>query len=72
MGGSRANVFKNETRDLRQSNAAALAFMYNISPEYFHAAGTSLLPGRIVSWHDDKDAPRVAVVNLVPAKSLAP
>ena len=37
--------------------------MYSISPEYFHAAGTALLAGRTFTWHDDKNAPRVAVVN---------
>ena len=37
--------------------------MYNISPEYFQAAGTALLSGRAFTWHDDKDSPRVAVVN---------
>jgi hypothetical protein len=36
---------------------------YNISPEYFHAAGTALLAGRAFSWHDDQDSPRVAVVS---------
>jgi len=56
-------VFKDETRDMRQANAAATAFMYDISPHYFEAAGTSLLAGRTFSWRDDKNAPRVAVVN---------
>ena len=37
--------------------------IYNISPEYFHAAGTELLSGRNFTWHDDKDSPHVAVVN---------
>jgi hypothetical protein len=61
--GSRANVFNEETRDLRPSNAAAMPFRYDVSPEYFYAAGTSLLAGRGFSWHDDKNAPAVAVVN---------
>jgi ABC-type antimicrobial peptide transport system permease subunit len=34
-----------------------------MSPEYFQAAGTALLAGRTFSWHDDKNSPRVAVVN---------
>ena len=37
----RRSVFADETTDLRPSNAAARPFMYNISPGYFHAAGTS-------------------------------
>ena len=63
MGGITPDVFTDTTTDLRPSNAAASAFLYNISPEYFGAAGTSLLTGRILTWHDDKNAPRVAVVN---------
>jgi predicted permease len=58
-----SNVFTDRTTDLRPSNAAASAFMYHISPEYLHAEGTTLLSGRAFTWHDDKDAPRVAVVN---------
>jgi ABC-type lipoprotein release transport system permease subunit len=36
---------------------------FNISPGYFTAAGTTLLRGRDISWHDEKNAPVVAVVN---------
>ena len=56
-------VFTNETADLRPSNAVANSFLFSISPNYFRAAGTPLLSGRMFSWHDDKNAPRVAVVN---------
>ncbi len=56
-------VFTDKTTDLRPANAAADAYMYNISPEYFRAAGTALLSGRTFTWHDDKNAPRVAVIN---------
>ncbi len=58
-----STVFKDETRDLRQANAAATAFQYDISPGYFEAAGTRLLAGRTFSWRDDRNAARVAVVN---------
>jgi ABC-type antimicrobial peptide transport system permease subunit len=34
-----------------------------VSPEYLGAAGTPLLAGRDLTWHDDTKAPRVAVVN---------
>ena len=61
--GSTANVFKDETRDLSPSNAAAMPYRYDVSPDYFHAARTTLLAGRSFSWHDDKDTPPVAVVN---------
>jgi predicted permease len=58
-----STVFSDRTTDLRSSNAAAEALIYNISPEYFRAAGTVLLSGRTFTLHDDKNAPRVAVVN---------
>jgi len=62
-GANGSNVFTEKTTDLRPANAAAEAMTYNISPEYFDAARTSLLAGRTLSWHDDKNSPRVAVVN---------
>jgi predicted permease len=63
-GGEKGSqVFTDVTTDLRPSNAAADAFGFGISPEYFHAAGTALLSGRTFTWHDDKNAPRVAVIN---------
>ena len=58
-----STVFSDQTTDLRSSNAAAEALIYSISPEYFQAAGTALLSGRTFTWHDDKNAPLVAVVN---------
>jgi len=65
-----SKVFADNTSDLRPSNAAADAAMFKISPEYFHAAGTALLFGRTFTWHDDKDSPRVAVVNRQFARKI--
>jgi predicted permease len=62
-GANGANVFTDKTADLKPANAAAEAMIYNISPEYFDAAGTTVLAGRTLTWHDDKNSPRVAVVN---------
>jgi predicted permease len=56
-------VFTDEATDLRPSNAIAVPVMYRVSPGYFRAAGTALLAGRVFTWHDDKNAPRMAVVN---------
>jgi ABC-type antimicrobial peptide transport system permease subunit len=58
-----ASVFTDETTDLRPSNAAATVVAYKISPDYFVAAGTAMLSGRTLSWHDDENSSRVAVVN---------
>ena len=56
-------IFTDEMTDLKPSNAIADSFTFSISPEYFHAAGTTLLSGRAFTWHDDKNAPPVAVIN---------
>jgi len=61
--GRTESIFKDETADLRPSNVAASPYRYEISPGYIEAAGTGLLAGRGFTWHDDKNAPPVAVVN---------
>jgi predicted permease len=60
---SNVAVFTDSTTDLRPSNAVANTYTQNISAGYFRAAGTALLAGRTFTLHDDKRAPRVAVVN---------
>jgi predicted permease len=69
-GANDSNVFTDKTSDLRPSNAVADAMMYKISPEYFDAAHTTLLAGRIFTWHDDKNSPRVAVINREFARKI--
>ncbi len=68
--GKGAIVFTDETTELIPNSAAALSMMLKISPEYFRAAGTTLLSGRIFTWHDDIDAPRVAVINQEFARKI--
>jgi predicted permease len=58
-----SNVFTDATTDLWPSNAAGTAITFSISPEYLLTAGTALLAGRDLTWHDDEHAPRVAVIN---------
>jgi len=60
---SRMNVFRDETRDLTQSNRAGNPFRYEVTPGYFEAAATSLLSGRDFTWHDDKGASAVGIAN---------
>lgn len=62
-GSNQSIVFSDKATDLRPSNATANAVMYNVSPEYFRAAGTALISGRTFTWHDDKNSPPVAIVN---------
>src|SRR5947208_6945710 len=67
---SESNIFTDKTTDLRPSNAAARVIMFSISPEYLQVAGTPLLAGRDLTWHDDKNTPRVAVVNRLFASRM--
>ncbi len=60
---SNVAVFQEGTTDFRPSNAVANTYTQNVSAGYFRAAGTALLAGRTFTLHDDKQAPRVAVVN---------
>jgi predicted permease len=69
-GGSSADVFTEQTTDMRTSNAAANVSVFKISPEYFHAAGTSLVAGRGLTWQDDSNSPRVAVINALFARRI--
>ncbi len=69
-GANGSNVFSDKTTDLRPSNVATEASTYKISPEYFDAARTTLLAGRSFTWHDEKNSPRVAVVNREFARKM--
>ncbi len=69
-GAGTADVFTQQTTDLKTSNAAANVMVYEVSPEYFRAAGTSLLAGRNFTWADDARSPRVAIVNALFARRL--
>jgi len=63
MDSGTGTVYSDKETDLRPSNAAAKPYLFNVSPGYFEATGTTVLAGRTFSWHDDENAPRVAVVN---------
>jgi hypothetical protein len=70
LGPNLSSVFTDEQSDLKPASAAATAFLFQISPDYFRAAGTVLLSGRSFTSHDDKDATRVAVINQEFARSI--
>jgi predicted permease len=70
MGWDDVDIFTDETSDLRPSSAATDAIFFSVSPEYFQAAGTALLKGRVFTWHDDETAPHVAVINQEFARRL--
>ena len=60
---TRTNIFKEDAADLKPASAWERPYEYQVSPAYFAAAGTALLAGRDINWHDDKNSPLVAVVN---------
>ncbi len=63
IGGGDSDVFIDTTTDFRPTNAVADAQNFNVSPDYFRAAGTALLAGRTFTMHDKDKAPVVAIVN---------
>jgi predicted permease len=63
LGWNETAIYTNATTDFRQSNEIAEAITCIVSPQYFQAADTTLLAGRVTNGRDDKKAPRVAVVN---------
>src|SRR5260370_218761 len=65
-----AAIFGDKTTDLRAGNTAGNSYVLKISPDYFRVARTSLLSGRTFTWQDDKDAPRVAVINQEFARKI--
>jgi predicted permease len=58
-----SEIFRDSTTDLRLANGVTEATLQSITPGYLHAAGTTLLAGRDLTWHDDKNAPNVVLVN---------
>jgi predicted permease len=70
VSGGDANVYSDATTDYRPTNGVTYAMDYNISPGYLKAAGTKLLVGRDLTFNDDHDAPKVAIVNRYLAVKL--
>ena len=70
LGWEKTDVFTERTSDLRSTNAATSALVYEVSTGYFRAAGTTLLSGRRFTPHDDQSSPRVAVVNREFARKM--
>ncbi|MFI5104506.1 MAG: FtsX-like permease family protein, partial [Terriglobales bacterium] len=67
---SMTHVFSQQTSDFRSSNKAFDTYIYEVSPGYLAAAGTSLLEGRDVSFSDTAKTPPVAIVNQEFARRL--
>ena len=69
-GGSSSPVYPAGSADFRPSSSPFAAKFFSISPGYLGAAGTRLTAGRDFTRHDDKHAPRVALVNETFARQL--
>ena len=63
-------VFPPGTTDFNLNNSVLAPYVFTISPGYLKAAGTRLLNGRDISWHDTKTTPYVAVVNETFARKM--
>ncbi len=68
--GSSTSIYREGTTEFGNSHAAFGAQYYSISPEYLGAAQTRLLAGRDFTWHDDANAPAVALVNRTFARKM--
>jgi predicted permease len=63
-------IFPIGTTDFNLNNSVLAPYVFTISPGYLEAAGTRLLSGRDVSWHDTKTTPYVAIVNRTFAQKM--
>jgi predicted permease len=70
IGGNDSSVFTDSTTDYRGTNSIADAQQFDVSPDYFRAAGTAMLAGRTFTLHDESKAPLVAVVNRTFARKV--
>jgi predicted permease len=70
LGSGDSFVYSDSTTDFRPTNFIVDAMNYNASPGYFAAAGTTLLAGRDLTFHDDKPGQKVAVVNRLFAEKV--
>ncbi len=63
-------VYRPGTVEQSLSNQVLDTRVYPVSPDYLRAAGTRLLTGRKLTWHDDAHSPRVAIVNEAFARKM--
>jgi predicted permease len=63
-------VFPPGTTELTLNHSVVSPYAFVISPGYLETARTRLLRGRDVSWHDNPNAPFVAIVNETFARKM--
>ncbi len=70
-GGMRGTpIFQPGTTEFKLNNSVLASYVFQLSPGYLDAAGTRLLDGRDVSWHDTTKTPYVAIVNETFARRM--
>jgi predicted permease len=63
-------IFRPGTTEFKLNNSVLAPYVFPMSPGYLEAAGTRLLGGRDVSWHDTANTPHVAIVNETFARKM--
>ena len=63
-------IFPPGTTEFTLNNSVLAPYVFTMSPGYLEAAGTRLLSGRDVSWHDTTKTPYVAIVNETFARKM--
>jgi predicted permease len=63
-------IFPPGATDFNLNSSVLAPYVFKMSPGYLKAAGTRLLAGRDVSWHDTKTTPYVAIVNRSFARKM--
>lgn len=63
-------IFRPGTTDFKLNNSVLAPYVFTISPGYLESAGTRLLGGRDVSWHDTAKSPHVMIVNQTFARKM--
>ena len=63
-------IFRPGTTEFKLNNSVLAPYVFKMSPGYLEAAGTRLLSGRDVSWHDTTQMPYVAIVNETFARKM--
>jgi predicted permease len=69
-GGNQWFVYHWGTTDFVPARMAFAATTFQVAPGYLETVQTPLLAGRDFTWHDDKNAPNVAIVNQTFARML--
>jgi predicted permease len=63
-------IFPPGTTEFKLNNSVLAPYVFSMSPGYLETAGTRLLGGRDVSWHDTAKTPYIAIVNETFARKM--